>query len=56
MAFKILENYYNKDYYRAHKYIEIITRNKIRLYGIYSIYIEVNDFGYIKTEFTVKNE
>lgn len=51
MPFKILENYYNKKYYDAHKYIQITTRNKIRLYEIYSVLVEVNDFSYMRTEF-----
>lgn len=56
MPFKILENYYSKDYYENHKYIEIITKNKTRLYEIYSIFIEINNFEYMKTEFINKEE
>ena len=51
MPFKILENYYDKKYYNSHKYIQITTRNKTRNYEIYSVFVEVNDFGYMKTEF-----
>lgn len=51
MPFKILENYYNKKYYNSHKYIQITTRNKTRMYEIYSILVETSDFNYMKTEF-----
>ena len=51
MPFKILENYYNKKYYNSHKYIQITTRNKTRMYEIYSILVATSDFNYMKTEF-----
>jgi len=51
MPFKILENYYSEGYYKAHKFIQITTKNKIRLYEIYSVFVETNDFSYMKTDF-----
>ena len=56
MPFKLLENYYNEDYYKSHKYVQILTKNKTRLYEIYAILIETNDFSYMKTEFKNKDE
>lgn len=56
MPFKILENYYSESYYKAHKYIQITTKNKIRLYEIYSVFVEVSDFDYMKTSFNSKND
>lgn len=51
MPFKILENYYSKDYYNDHKYIQITTKNNVRLYEIYAVLIEATDFSYMKTTF-----
>lgn len=56
MPFEILENYYSKDYYENHKYIEITTKEKVRLYEIYSVYVEVSDFSYMQTDFSNKSE
>ena len=46
MPFKILENYYNKDYYDEHKYIEIVTVSGIKTYEVFSVYVETSDFSY----------
>lgn len=51
MPFKILENYYNKDYYNNHKYIQITTKKQIRTYEIYAVLVEPTDFSYMKTTF-----
>ena len=56
MPFKILEEYYDYDFYQGHKYIKIITSNKTRLYKIYSVFIEVEDFGYMQTDFNNEDE
>lgn len=56
MPFKILENYYDEDYYKNHKHIQILTKNKTRLYEIYAIVIETKDFSYMKTEFKDNDE
>ena len=37
MPFKVLENYYSKDYYDKHKYIELITSNGIKTYEVFSV-------------------
>ena len=46
MPFKILENYYDEDYYEKHKYIELITSNGIKKYEVFSVYVETSDFSY----------
>lgn len=52
MPFEILENYYNKDYYNSHKYIELVTENSLKTYEVFSIYVEVKDYAYYqKMEF-----
>lgn len=51
MPFEILENYYEKSYYQDHQYIEIITPVTTRLYQIFSVYIETNDFDYMQTDY-----
>lgn len=56
MPFKILEEYYDYDYYKEHQYIKIITKNKTRLYQIYSVHVEVSDFSYMATEFDNEDE
>lgn len=56
MPFKIIEKYYNYEYYNNHKYIKITTENKTRLYKIYSIYVEVEDFSYMQTDFNNTEE
>lgn len=56
MPFKILENYYNKDYYNNHKYIQITTKSNIRTYEIYAVLVEPTDFTYMKTNFENKEQ
>ncbi len=56
MPFKILENYYHESYYKNHEYIEILTNEKKRLYKIFSVYVETNDFDYMKIDFSSKEE
>lgn len=46
MPFKILENYYDKDYYDKHKYIELTTVDGIKKYEVFSVYVETSDFSY----------
>ena len=51
MPFKILDNYYDYKYYQEHPYIQIVTNKETRLFKIYSVYVEVKDFDYMKTDF-----
>ena len=46
MPFKVLENYYDEDYYDKHKYIELVTPNGIKTYEIFSVFVETSDFSY----------
>lgn len=54
MPFEILEKYYNKQFFQEHQYIKILTKETTRLYKIFSIYIETNDFDYMQTDFANK--
>lgn len=56
MPFKILEEYYNQDYYKTHKYIEITTSKEKKKYEIFSVHIETEDFSYMKTDFSTDEE
>ncbi len=56
MPFKILEEYYDYEYYNKHPYIQIITNKATKLFKIYSVYIEVEDFDYMKTDFKNNDE
>lgn len=46
MPFKVLENYYSKDYYDDHRYIELVTVNGIKTYEVFSVFVETSDFTY----------
>ena len=46
LPFKILENYYDEDYQKDHKYIELITENEVKLYEVFSVFVETNDYSY----------
>lgn len=51
MPFDILENYYDKEFLETHKYVEIKTKNKIRKYEIFSVFVEPTDYSYMKVKF-----
>ncbi|MGM9881882.1 MAG: class B sortase [Bacilli bacterium] len=51
MPFKILEEFYDKDYYDNHKYVEITTSNTKKKYEIFSVYVETSDFSYMNINF-----
>ena len=46
MPFKILENYYDKNFYKKYPYIELETENGVKTYQIFSVYVETKDFSY----------
>lgn len=46
MPFKVLENYYSKEYYDEHKYIELVTTEGVKTYEVFSVFVETNDFSY----------
>lgn len=51
MPFKILEEFYDKDYYDNHKYVEITTSNMKKKYEIFSVFVETSDFSYMDITF-----
>ena len=51
MPFKILEEFYDKDYYDNHKYIEITTSTTKKKYEIFSVYVETSDFTFMNINF-----
>ena len=51
MPFKILEEFYDKDYYDNHKYVWITTSTAKKKYEIFSIYVETKDFSYMDVNF-----
>jgi len=53
--FNILENYYDENYCKNNKYIEITTSTNKKIYEIFSVYVETTDFSYMNTKF-IDNE
>ena len=51
MPFKILEEFYDKDYYDNHKYVEITTSTTKKKYEIFSVHVETSDFTYMNINF-----
>ena len=51
MPFKILEEFYDKDYYDNHKYVWITTSTMRKKYEIFSVYVETKDFSYMNVNF-----
>lgn len=51
MPFKILEEFYDKDYYDNHKYVEITTSTTKKRYEIFSVHVETSDFSYMNINF-----
>ena len=47
MPFKILEEFYDIDYYNNHKTMSIITSNAEKKYEIFSVYVEPSDYSYM---------
>lgn len=56
MPFKILENYYDSNYYNNHQYIEITTNETLKKYEIFSVYIATKDFTYMNINFKNSSE
>ena len=51
MPFKILEEFYDKDYYDNHKYVLLTTSTTKKKYEIFSVYVETSDFSYMDVNF-----
>lgn len=47
MPFKILEEFYDIDYFNNHKMVSIITSNTEKKYEIFSVYVEPSDYSYM---------
>ncbi len=56
VPFKELENYYEKDYYKEHKYIYLRDKDKVYKYLIFSVYVETSDWTYTKLKFNSDKE
>ena len=56
MPFKILEKYYDEEYYNNHKYITITTSLTKKRYEIFSIFIETDDFSYMNINFSDRED
>lgn len=55
MPFKILENYYDEEYLNNHKYVVIKSKERIRTYEIFSIFVEPTDYSYMKVDFSTSS-
>lgn len=56
MPFTILEEFYDKEYYDNHKYMEITTSTTKKKYEIFSVHVETSDFGYMNINFANDKE
>ena len=56
MPFKILEEFYDRDYYDNHKYVEVTTSNMKKKYEIFSVFVETSDFSYMDITFDNDDE
>ena len=56
MPFKILEEFYDRDYYDNHKYVEITTSKMKKKYKIFSVFVETSDFSYMDITFDNDDE
>lgn len=54
--FNILENYYDLDYYKNHKYMELTTSSEKYVYEVFSVYTETNNFSYMDIDFIDKKD
>lgn len=51
MPFKILEEFYDRDYYSNHKKMWITTSTTRKEYEIFSVYVEPTDYSYMNINF-----
>ena len=56
MPFKILEEFYDKDYYDNHKYVDLTTSTTKKKYEIFSVYVEPEDYSYMNINFSSDEE
>ena len=55
LPFSILENYNYYEYYQEHKYIILNVDGKNYKYLIFSVYVETDDWDYMKINFSNNN-
>lgn len=51
LPFSILENYNDYDYYQKHKYLYLEVDDELYKYEIFSVYVEISNWDYMKIEF-----
>ena len=56
MPFKILEEFYDIDYFNNHRYMSIITSKEEKKYEIFSVYVEPSDYTYMNLKFNSDEE
>lgn len=57
LPFKVFENYYDSNYLSDHKYMYLQTDKEVKIYEIFSVYIEVSDWSYYsKVNFNTEDE
>ena len=52
VPFKELEKYYDKNFFKNHQYIYLEDENYIQRYQIFSVFIETQDWSYMKLNYT----
>ena len=50
--FNNLENYYQKEYYEEYPNITLVIGEEMRIYQIFSVYVETSDFTYMNLNLT----
>ena len=56
MPFKVLENYYDEEYYKTHNTLSLITEDTTKKYEIFSVYVDYSDFEYYDLKFNSEEE
>ena len=51
MPFKILEEFYDIDYFNNHRHMSIITSKTEKQYEVFSVYVEPEDYTYMNLKF-----
>lgn len=51
LPFKTFENYYSKNYYDNHKYIDFVLKEEKRRYEIFSVFVETENWDYLDIDF-----
>lgn len=49
--FTYLENYYDEEFYKEHKYIDIKTVDSTKTYEVFSVYVETSNWDYMKDKY-----